>query len=403
MSELKANLEIKEAIEVSLGNEGGTHVFDSLQGLTDWLEKEQAFWSWLRSDSWTPLGNEKNQILNHVNTTFYNPVSQQLSRARTIKERPQQKDSEMNLKECFDAIIATFKDYFENKHGIYSASPKGKFLEKLRTEQGEAVMVMACGFMFRLSWNFNSLNGQLGALSAFLFESGLKDRATSEKLSLEEMRLSWQGVFQAFEKDLKSESEKHKQLNSDAGTLLDTQKQNFDKLVAAIKEEWQKLKTTYDAELAIRAPVLYWKQKAKSHLALSWVFAVLSIAVGGTIIFLIFREVKELITAPAGIANADQWHPEYWRLGILVASVLFGVWIVRIIVRLFLSNVHLHTDAKERIVMVQTYLALIRRAKISKEDERLILETLFRPAKTGIMKDDGVPLTALDALSKLGR
>ena len=71
--------------------------------------------------------------------------------------------------------------------------------------------------------------------------------------------------------------------------------------------------------------------------------------------------------------------------------------------RLFLSNVHLHTDAKERVTMVQTYLALLRRGKITKDDERLILQTLFRPTSTGIMKDDGVPLTALEAISKLNK
>jgi hypothetical protein len=91
-------------------------------------------------------------------------------------------------------------------------------------------------------------------------------------------------------------------------------------------------------------------------------------------------------------------------LAILIASGLFGVWIVRIFVRLFLSNVHLHTDAKERETMVLTYLALLRRGTLPGVEERLfILDSLFRPSTTGIMKDDAVPLTAVEALSRINK
>jgi hypothetical protein len=55
------------------------------------------------------------------------------------------------------------------------------------------------------------------------------------------------------------------------------------------------------------------------------------------------------------------------------------VWVVRILVRLLLSNIHLLTDARERVTMVQTYLALLRRGKIKDDERMFILQTLFRP------------------------
>jgi hypothetical protein len=53
--------------------------------------------------------------------------------------------------------------------------------------------------------------------------------------------------------------------------------------------------------------------------------------------------------------------------------------IVRILVRLLLSNIHLLTDAGERVTMVQTYLALLKRGKLKDDERMFILQTLFRP------------------------
>ncbi|HBZ36947.1 MAG TPA: hypothetical protein DEO59_00225 [Balneola sp.] len=57
-----------------------------------------------------------------------------------------------------------------------------------------------------------------------------------------------------------------------------------------------------------------------------------------------------------------------------------------------LSNIHLRTDADERRVMILTYLSLLRRENaITEEDRKVILQTLFRPSATGIIKDDNLP------------
>ena len=80
---------------------------------------------------------------------------------------------------------------------------------------------------------------------------------------------------------------------------------------------------------------------------------------------------------------------------------VLGVWLARIIVRIFLSHLHLETDAKERVTMIQTYLALLREEHALKENERqVILQTLFRPSATGIVKDDGIPPSIIDIVSR---
>ena len=80
---------------------------------------------------------------------------------------------------------------------------------------------------------------------------------------------------------------------------------------------------------------------------------------------------------------------------------LFAVWGVRLVVRMFLSNMHLMTDAAERVVMVKTYLSLLEGDRLSSaEDRQLILQALFRPASDGIVKDEGIPASFFELLTR---
>lgn len=64
---------------------------------------------------------------------------------------------------------------------------------------------------------------------------------------------------------------------------------------------------------------------------------------------------------------------------------------------------HLENDAAERVTMAKTYLALIRDGALPKGDSiTTILAALFRPTGDGIVKDEGLPPTAMEWLTKLG-
>ena len=75
-----------------------------------------------------------------------------------------------------------------------------------------------------------------------------------------------------------------------------------------------------------------------------------------------------------------------------IVVTTIGSWMLRILVLRYLSHVHLRADADERVTMITTYLALLREEAVTKEDDRqMILQTLFRPAATGIVKDNAAP------------
>lgn len=76
----------------------------------------------------------------------------------------------------------------------------------------------------------------------------------------------------------------------------------------------------------------------------------------------------------------------WYALMIFASSSAF--WIIRITVKIALSNLHLSEDANERVVMIQTYLAFVKETEVKEKDKELILSSLFRPSNIGIIKDE---------------
>ena len=76
----------------------------------------------------------------------------------------------------------------------------------------------------------------------------------------------------------------------------------------------------------------------------------------------------------------------WYILMIFASSSAF--WIIRITVKIALSNLHLSEDAHERVVMIQTYLSFVNEGQINENDKNLILSSLFRPSNIGIINDE---------------
>jgi hypothetical protein len=64
---------------------------------------------------------------------------------------------------------------------------------------------------------------------------------------------------------------------------------------------------------------------------------------------------------------------------------------MKIIVKLMLSNYHLSIDANKRVIMLKTYLLLLK-------DGKVILDNIFRQTNHGIIKDE-TSVTVADIVS----
>ena len=89
-----------------------------------------------------------------------------------------------------------------------------------------------------------------------------------------------------------------------------------------------------------------------------------------------------------------------WKISILFMISTLGFWLTRVSARGFVSNQHLEMDCRERITILFTYFALQESESPLRGNERpIVLETLFRPGTTGLIKDDG-PANILETLIK---
>ena len=104
-----------------------------------------------------------------------------------------------------------------------------------------------------------------------------------------------------------------------------------------------------------------------------------------------------------------EFHPSNeipWRqLGLFLLLSTFVLWGVRLCVKLLLSNIHLEADAREREVMIQTFMAMMRhkesREGVTKEDIAVVLAPIFSPSTSGVIKDDGGPASLTDFITRM--
>jgi hypothetical protein len=107
-------------------------------------------------------------------------------------------------------------------------------------------------------------------------------------------------------------------------------------------------------------------------------------------------EKQELITFPKELGIQEL---QVWKYGFLILVTTLAIWLLRILVKITLSNYHLSVDANERVIMIKTYIAFIKDGKgFSGDDNKIILDNIFRPTNFGIIKDES-SITILDLVN----
>lgn len=201
--------------------------------------------------------------------------------------------------------------------------------------------------------------------------------------------------------------------NEDYGKLSSSLKQKVEEKVEAADKEINDFKLAHHAEIALKEPVMFWQDKAKTHRGRANLFAALGLvaAVGTGVSAVLF--IPELLGSATAAASAElaketatfapgsnRGAPSYDGIALAVIFSTLTLWLLRILVRGYFSQAHLATDAEERVAMVKTYLALMESGKAPSDTLTPVLIALFRPASDGLVKDDSMPAGFAELLSK---
>jgi hypothetical protein len=385
--------EFSEKVQISFGRGLEPITFQSFDDLSKWIEHEKEFWKWLEQPPITNLN-----ISGELRAPF--GVWQNVNNAiPQLKQSPS-----VNRQNLLQGIQGNLSSLYENSQWLPSSSPRAVYVTNLKDKDQSLAAYTLYAFLNKPIPQNVYRNNEPTIIRAFalaaMFDYGLsQETLIAEKDALEKLHKDWTVSLNAAH-EAHAESDKElKALHSSGEAQRNNQQKAFDEMMEKAQAKFDDVTHTYNQKLALLAPVQYWDEKAKSHLYSSIWIGASCLAVAALVAFLIWREVDFFLIT--GSSGANRHTPEYWQYGLIIVTASFLVWPLRILVRMLLSHLHLRADARERVTMVRTYLSLSREGQgLPESDRRLILEALFRPASTGIVRDDAAPASVMQLLSR---
>lgn len=104
------------------------------------------------------------------------------------------------------------------------------------------------------------------------------------------------------------------------------------------------------------------------------------------------KKITETISQVAHSAS-------FFNYIIFIMFTTIMIWMMKILVKIMLSNYHLAVDANERVIMLNTYLVLLEDGKgFEENDRKVILDNIFRQTNHGIITDE-TSVTVADIVS----
>lgn len=400
--------------ELDLGENGGWLAPTDLTELHRWLDAELQFWQWLPRRNFGPHSSAAAEA--HA---YLVQASNYVDNARNNLAN-QTKEWVASQIESAKAQISTA---FITRRLPHSSTTLAKRIQAFLQESGEEAtsyyLIPFLGGLNQMqsqSYSPNTVAGWHGAVAGQidrhnLVQSSKNGRRDAADKALEELRLRATTLVDVKGLAIEELHRSYETLEQDANALLAKQDEAFreeqsgrdsafDTLKGDHAKAMESIRQTFIDGMAMRAPAAYWAEKQAQHARgvqrftwLTFVGIAVALSALGLSVWIMLKSLP-----------TDKSHPPAWQLGVLALGSLLVIWALRLIVRMYLSHVHLERDADERIVMVQTYLALLEaKALDSNEHRQLILNALFRPAADGIVKDEALPFSVAEVLTRTGK
>ncbi len=364
--------------ELDLQPNGNLAFFETLNEVKEWVEAEIEFWSFL---------NEKPRT-----SSFFQQVSSLKQDCNQAIGNPQHPNFKNELKQH----ILQF--YAQNRNLIHSGQTIATYIKDIwATDKNLAGLCLE----YATSRKFNPQQGE-AAHAAFLVE--LQQAGLDPDQGMENIRQSLQEVHTRFAnlaaESAKAEPERNRGYedwkNRSEQQLRDQEAQyrailrravaKGKREIADSKARIKELEAFYEKGLALQAPIKYWRNKSRWHMA-----GVIGFTVATILAFCAGAWWINQAVIDSGLGTTKLSEVTLGKISMVGLVAVFGIWAIRILVRMLLSNAHLFNDARERMVMINAYLALLESDQLPEKSKELILQSIFRPTATGIVKDDAAP------------
>jgi hypothetical protein len=370
-------------------NFGITKSFGNLKGIKHWIEKERGYYSDIfGSNSYSNYNISRN--INQVYRDMSIYVDNEYNKINLRKE------DIINDWDSFvpTSIISRISGYYDSMVLIPSESKEAMYLKDLK-KKDYRLLENAFRY-FTNNANDNSEIAARAAIAIFEYEHDIVDIKNIERDTVFSIIKELRDEKDSYLQEITFLRDGCQKLKCEIDILKTESEQEFNEAFSRYKTRMSDSEVFYEKKLAVKSAVEYWIVKANNHQKVAFVFAFCSLFIMGACIGYSSYAFNALITGsfqskiPIFTESGALQLWVYALLGI-IATITF--WVLRLFVRIALSNLHLATDAHERATMIKTYLAFEREDKVlDKDDKALILPTIFRAGSTGIVKDDSAPM-----------
>lgn len=204
----------------------------------------------------------------------------------------------------------------------------------------------------------------------------VQGRASEMKKALDRRR---QELLEEQEKFFSSHSEKYdERIRSDLAIQQEIIGDGFKSILAA-----------YDEKVSFTEPVKRWRSVAWWNIGSSVLLGIIFLVISGAGIYGYYTLIKDMPNQPHELL--DMKTVKSVALLFFLSAAYF--YLVRTIVKMLFSTLHLARDAREREALTHVYLGLLgnNRDNFDENSRDIVYQALFSRSNTGLLGDDSSP------------
>ena len=364
--------------------------FFNYEEVSDWLKKLRDQWSWYLLDpavSATPFKQNLDTALSLIHTGLANLTAN---------------DTKMGHAEIEDGIRR-----YQANIAIVPEDGRFKYAESVAESN-----LNAAGFLIEYLAAKNQIgnarlsNDMITAhIYKLIYETGSKQGLSAQNRTIEilkselgDERILQNRRFEDLEDEfdtLVEQTGKHQaKVHNATETAVKWAKQdrsNFlndhEQAIDQAQDRLNKFEHTVKEKIAMLHPIKYWESKSRSHQTrAAWLFGFFAflLALGVMVLFAFSQEM---------VAKILSSESPYSISFLFIAMFGIFAWPLRIVSKIAMGNLHQATDFDERATLIKTYISFLENDHISgdKEYRLMVLQAIFRPSATGIVREDGQP------------
>ncbi len=339
---------------ITLDFSGTEMEFLTLDEIREFSQNEKSEWVWLEQET------RKDGNIGQV----WSPFNSLYGQFNQFVQQSQQHQNNENQLTNLANNLRNQTNTASSQGFRLTQSPEAQFVFSLKDSKGPQIAAYALALLNNNNIKLTKPAAYEGAFWAMQYKQGSQETVDAHQKALESVKHGWAVRFGKQHKELRKNNDQFIQeittLKSQFDALVEEidntknqQISEFTDTLEEIKGKLADIEHTYDEKLALQSSVQYWSDKRIHHEKVMWwlagATALFAAWTGGGFIWAAYELLKETVT-----------QMPLWKLGVMLAISSFGVWLTRLSAKIFISNLHLRTDADERITMIQTYLALLR-------------------------------------------